>query len=87
MRKYSFQPGWNQIKKKYGSEKRKEAREKTMAVFNVKYDGWVRRKRGDTDPTVDEKKQIDEIFRSYGIRTGIWGYETEEYKSTNAAGA
>lgn len=88
MNKYSFQPGWDQVKRKYGSEIRAEAKAQIMSAFQINsYDAWIRRKRGVTDPTVDEKTHIDNVFRSYGIKTGIWGYETDEYRAAHTAGA
>ena len=85
MNKYSFQPGWDQVKRKHGSEVRKLAMQKIMDILKItSHDGWIKRKRGMTDPTVDEKAGIDAVFRQYGIRSNICGYETDEYKAANS---
>ncbi len=82
--KYSFQPGWDKVRP-CDQERMKKA---LMEARGITSDiAWRNCKSGRVEPKASKKEAIENVFRSYGIRTGIWGYETEEYKSANAAGA
>lgn len=80
---YSFMPGWKQSRRCDGESLKSEL----MAAMKItSKDAWMKRRRGEIEPSASEKVAIEGIFRKYSVKSMIWGYETEEYRAADSAG-
>jgi len=66
---FSFQKGLDQIPHGRVGEFKNDLME-TLGIKS--HPAWLRRLRGDIEPKPKMQKQIEEVFKGYGI-TEIWG--------------
>ena len=83
IRAYSFMPGWKQSRRCDGESLKSEL----MGAMKItSRASWMMRRRGEIETSASEKAAIEVIFRKYGVKSNIWGYETEEYRAAESAG-